>query len=198
MTKKRKIQIHIGAVFVMLCLAGWIAVLYTEQYREGKSRENEYLTRYQAVLNDLVFRIGEFEEADNYNDQILELERITNELTQLKAHMEMYIHLAALEGGKASGSDMSGETEVYQLIWLLNNGGQVDSSQIEAFRADGFISEEESAVIGLLKEEAEELLRDLVVLDGDGGTYHYELSSVEVYERLTEIMQNTQKQLAYI
>lgn len=79
------------------------------------------------------------------------------------------------------------------MIGLINNGGTIDSYQIESFRADGVISEAEVSALQLLKEEALKLQNDMCVSDDAG--INYKLSSVEVYQRLTEMMQKVKTQL---
>ncbi len=201
MAKKRKIQVHVGAAFAMLCLLIWLLIwllmLYAQNYRAEKYREHEFLTRYNAALCDVILRIEQFEKADSSADQLFSLEEILMELTQLRAHMNMHIHLAALEG-KAAGVDMSGETELYKLIWCIRNGGTFGSSQIDSFQADGAISEREAAVIRLLKSEAEQLRKDMIALEDNSGNYHYALSSVDVYRRLTDIIQRVRGQMLQI
>lgn len=195
MTKKRKIQIHIAAVLVVVCLIGWIVMLYTERHREEKSWENQFLTRYHGALNDLAHHLGQFEEAKSFEDQFSCLETITNDLMQLKAFMEMHINLVGISMPESmtSGVDPSGWREAEMIVGLINNGGTVNSYQIESFWADGAISEWEAAVIQLLKEETEKLYIDMAV-PAENGNYKYVLSSVEVYQRLAEIMQNVRRQ----
>lgn len=200
MAGKGKIQLHIAAAIAVICLAGWIALLYVHKAREEKGWEYEFLTRYHAALNDMASDLGHFEETETFEGQLSCLEAITNDLVQLKAHMEMHINLAGISMPEktVSGVDMAGWREAESVIGLVNKGGTVDSCQIESFQADGAISEEEAAVIQLLKEETDRLYGDMTVPDENGTNYKYVLSSIEVYQRLTAIFQDMKAQLIRI
>lgn len=198
MTRKRKIQIHIVAVLVVVCLVGWIVLLYAEKHQEKGDWEKEFLTRYSAVLSDVSWHLGQFEEMKSFEDQRACLETITNDLMQLKAYMEMHIKLAGIsmpEKIKASEINTLGWHEVETAIGFINNGGMIDSCLIESFWTDGAISEEENSVIRFLKEETEKLWKDMHLVDEDGVDDQYVLSSLQVYQRLTEMMQQVKVQL---
>ena len=198
MTRKRKIQIHIAAAFVVVCLVGWIVLIYAEKHQEKEDWENEFLMRYSAVLSDATWHLGQFEEMKSFEDQKACLEIITNDLMQLKAYMEMHINLAGIsmpEAIKAPEINTSGWYEVETVIGIINNGGTIDSYSIESFWTDGAISEEEKGVIWFLKEEMEKLWRDMHLLNEDGVNDQYVLSSLEIYQRVTEMMQQVKHQM---
>lgn len=197
MTKKRKILIHIVAAIAVVCLAGWIVMLYGEKDRQEKAREKEFLVRYGAVLNDLTSDLDHFEKADSYEEQLSCLEAVTNDLMQLKAFMEIHVKLMALKvpDDMSSEADQSGWREAEKLVWFINNGGMMDSHQVESFRADGIISEEEAAILRLLKDETQNLYHEMIAPDGDESNYEYVLSSAEAYQRLAELLQNVRRQM---
>lgn len=197
MTKKRKILIHIVAAVVFIGLAGWIIMLYSENDRQEKARENEFLVRYGAVLNDLISDLDHFEEADSFEEQLSCLEAATNDLMQLKAFMEIHVKLMALKmpDDMSSEADQSGWREAEKLVWFITNGGMMDSHQVESFRTDGIISEEEADILRLLKDETQNLYHDMIAPDGDEANYKYVLSSAEVYQRLAELLQNVRRQM---
>lgn len=197
MAKKRIILIHIAAAIAVGSLVGWIVMLYAEKDRQEKVRENEFLMRYGAVLNDMISDLGHFEEADLPEEQFSCLGAVTNDLMQLKAFMEMHVKLMTLKvpDDISADSDQSGWREAERLVWFINNGGTMDSYQIESFRADGVISEGEAAILRLLKDETQNLYHDMMVPDEEGAYYKYVLSSAEVYQRLTELLQNVQRQM---
>ena len=195
MARGQKIQKYIAAA-VIVCLVGWIAVLYVERHRQEKGWENQFLSQYSAALSDVTWHLGQFEEMKSFEDQLDCLELITNDLMQLKAYMEMHIELLSVSKPKiASTVDSLGWHEAETVIGFINNGGAINSDSIESFRADGVISTEEIAIIQLLKEETEKLVEDMRMMDEDEVNYEYALSSLEVYRRLTEIMQNVKIQL---
>lgn len=196
MTRRQKIQKYIVAA-VIACLIGWIAVLYVERHRQEKGWENQFLAQYSAALSDVTWHLGQFEEMKSFENQLDCLEVITNDLMQLKAYMEMHIELLSVSKPKivASTVDSLGWHEAETVIGFINNGGAINSDSIESFRADGAISTEEIAVIQFLKKETEKLMEDMRMMDEDGVNYEYTLSSLEVYRRLTEIMQNVKIQL---
>lgn len=200
MAGKGKIQFHIAAAIAVICLAGWIVLLYVHKAREEKGWEHEFLTRYHAALNDMASDLGHFEETETFEGQLSCLEAITNDLVQLKAHMELHINLAGISMPEKTASevDIAGWREAESIIGLVSKGGMVDSCQIASFQADGAISEEEAAVIQLLKEETDRLYGDMIVPDENGMNYKYELSSIEVYQRLTAIFQDMKAQLIRI
>lgn len=197
MTKKRKILIHIVAAVVFIGLAGWIIMLYAEKDRQEKARENEFLVRYGAVINDLTSDLDHFEEADSFEEQLSCLEAATNDLMQLKAFMEIHVKLMALKvpDNMSPEADQSGWREAERLVWFINNGGMMDSHQVESFRTDGIISEEEADILRLLKDETQNLYHDMMAPDGDEANYKYVLSSAEVYQRLAELLQNVRRQM---
>ena len=176
MTKKRIILIHIVAAIAVVFLVGWIVMLYGEKARQEKAWESGFLVRYGAALNDIVSHLGNFEEADSSEEQFSWLGAVTNDLMQLKAFMEMHVKLINFK------DDGPGWREAERLAGFISNGGTMDSHQIESFRADGIISKEEKAILRLLKDEIIKLNHDM-------------LSSAEVYQRLTELLQNVQRQM---
>lgn len=176
MTKKRIILIHIAAAIAVVFLVGWIVMLYGEKARQEKAWDNEFLMRYGAVLNDIASDLDHFEEVDSSEEQFFCLEAVTNNLMQLKAFMEMHVKLMKFK------DDGPGWREAERLAGFISNGGTMDSHHIESFRADGVISEEEAAILRLLKDEIINLNHDM-------------LSSAEVYQRLTELLQNVQRQM---
>lgn len=200
MTGKGKIQLHIAAAIAVICLAGWTILLYVQKAQEEKGWEHEFLTRYHAALNDMLNDLGRFEETETFEGQISCLEAITNDFMQLKAHMEMHINLAriSMPEKSVSGVDMAGWREAESVIGLINKGGTVNSCQIASFEADGAISEEEAAVMQLLKEGTDRLYGDMTAPDENGMNYKYVLSSIEVYQRLTAIFQDMKAQLIRI
>lgn len=54
MAGKGKIHLPIAAAIVVICLAGWIALLYVQKAQKEKGWEYEFLTRYHAALNELI------------------------------------------------------------------------------------------------------------------------------------------------
>lgn len=195
MARGQKIQKYIMAA-VIVCLVGWIAVLHVERHRQEKGWENQFLAQYSAALSDVTWHLEQFEEMKSFENQLDCLGLITNDLMQLKAYMEMHIELLSVSKPKiASTVDSLGWHEAETVIGFINNGGAINSDSIESFRADGVISTEEIAIIQLLKEETEKLVDDMRMMDEDGVNYEYALSSLEVYRRLTEIMQNVKIQL---
>lgn len=197
MTGKRKILIHIGAAVVFICLAGWIIMLYGEKDRQEKVWENEFLMRYGAVLNDITSDQDHFEEADLFEEQLSCLEAVTNDLMQMKAFMEIHVKLMTLKvpDDISSEADQSGWREAEKLVWFINNGGTMDSHQVESFRADGAISEREAAILRLLKDETKKLYHDMMAPEEEGPDYKFVLSSAEVYQRLAELLQNVRRQM---
>lgn len=93
MTRKRKLLLYIGGVLMAACLAGWIVMLYAEKGRLQNAWEKEFLTRYRAVLNDLVNDLGHFEDAGSYEEQFSCLGAVTDDLMQMKAFMEVHANL---------------------------------------------------------------------------------------------------------
>ena len=186
MTRKHKLLICGIAVFLAVFLTGWIVRLYAERSALEERQEQEFLTRYRAGLNDLANSLEKFVEAQTPDDQISCLNAVLDDLIELKAFMEMHIHLA--ENVADAGPSAWRETE--KLIWTIRYGGK----QTEAFDKDGIISENEAAVILLLKEEIGILRSDMTVWRDDGN-YENNLTSLEVYSRLKEIMINIHTQL---
>lgn len=186
MTRKHKFLICGIAVLVVVFLTGWIVKLYTERNALAKRQEQEFLTRYGAGLNDLDNSLERFGEAQTSYDQISCLNDVLDDLTELKAFMEMHIKLVE----DVADADPSAWRETEKLVWKIRHDGE----QTEAFDKDGIISESEAAVILMLKEEISILRSDMTVLRDDGN-YEYRLTSLEVYSRLKEIMIDTQTQL---
>lgn len=187
---------YIAAAAVTVCLIGWIIMLYAERSRVEKGWENEFLTRYSAALNDVTHHLRCFEEADSYEGQISYLDMVINDLMQLKAFMEMHSKLAAVAepDSHVSGADQEGWKEAERVAWFIGSGGIMDSYQIEPFRADGVISEDEATIVRVLKEETEKLYHDMTVQDGTN--YRQDaLTSIEVYRRLTELLQDVLRML---
>ena len=77
------------------------------------------------------------------------------------------------------------------MVWHIENGGTEDSYITEPFGANGVISEEEAAAVRLLKEMTANLYRAM-----NASEDQYMLSSAEVYQRLTEMLQKVQRQMA--
>ena len=88
--------------------------------------------------------------------------------------------------------------EAEAVAGFINYGGETDFKPIESFRADGAISEEELSVIQMLKKEMDELQADMHMADENGASYQQGLSSLEVYQRLTEIMLKAKAQIVRI
>lgn len=200
MTRKQIIGKHIAAAAVIVCLAGWIMALYIERNQQEKGWENQFLAQYSAVLSDVTWHLGQFEEMKSFEDQRASLEVVTNDLMQLKASMKMHIELLSVSKPKVmtSAVDSLGWHEAETVIGLINNGGAINSDSVDSFWSDGIISKEEYAVIQLLKEEMVKLWGDMRVVDEEGAAEVYALSSLEVYQRLTGIMQNVKMQLVRI
>lgn len=196
--KKRKNGILAGAAAVIFCLAVWIIMLYAQKAREERAWEQEVLTRYYGGLNDAVHHLSGFREADSYDEQISCLQAVIKDLLQLKAYMEMHIHLAGVSTwGETEDADPAGWKKAESVAGLIVNGGTVNSRETESFLADGVISEQEAAVMEFLREETEGLYRDMTETE-EGGDYRYVLSSGEVYRRLTEIMTDAHARLIQI
>lgn len=186
MTRKYKLFVCGIAVLLTVFLIGWIVRLYTERSALEKRQEQEFLTRYGAGLNDLANSLERFEGAQTPYDQISCLNDVLDDLTELKAFMEMHIKL--VEDVTDAGPSAWRETE--KVVWRIRHGGE----QTEAFDKDGFISQSEAAVILTLEDEIRILRSDMTVLLDDGN-YEYRLTSLEVYSRLKEIMVDIQTQL---
>ena len=187
MTRKHKLLIYGIAVILAVFLTGWIIRLYAERSALEKRQEQEFLTRYGAGLNDLANSLERFGETQTSYDQISCLNDVLDDLTELKAFMEMHIKLIE----DVADADPSAWRETEKVVWRIRHGG----NQTEAFDKDGIISESEAAVILMLKEEVATLRSDMVVLRDDGN-YENSLTSLEVYSRLKEIMINIQTQLS--
>lgn len=191
---KRKLWIYAAAALVILCLLGWVVMLYAEKGRREDAWEKEFLMRYSAALNDLGSDLGHFEEADSFEEQLSGLGAVANDLMQLKAFMELHVNLMVSGTDKAVLQiEPTGWKEAERAARYFG-GGPGDFYQREPFGADGAISEEEMAIIRFLREETERLYHDIWHHDaeaqGEGGVSDmYALSSAEVYQRLTEILQ---------
>lgn len=199
MTRKRKLLLYIGGVLMAACLAGWIVMLYAEKGRLQNAWEKEFLTRYRAVLNDLVNDLGHFEDAGSYEEQFSCLGAVTDDLMQMKAFMEVHANLMTVTMPEiiSSGVEPSGWREAEKLAWQMGRGGTEGSYKAESFGADGAVSEEEAAMIRLLREETEALYHDLTeAADGGSPRDPCALSSAEVYKRLTELLQRVRRQKA--
>lgn len=191
-------QILFVAFLAIACFSVWIVMLYMRKAQEEKAWEREFLTRYHGALNDMAYSLGRFQKTESYEEQLSCLQEIINDLTQLKAYMEMHINLAGISmPDKTGGVDTAGWRETESVAGFIRNGGSINSRQIAAFQADGVISEQEAAVIQFLREETEKLYGDMTVME-DGANYRYVLSSLEVYQRLTEIMKDAKAQLLRI
>ena len=191
MTKKRIIQVHIVAGLVIACLIGWIIVLYSEKHEAEKKQENDILTMYNIQLTKLSVPLSKFEEASTFDDQFSCLQVIADELRLFSAHLDMVGML-----GKAGTWPLYSEVEGIAVV--LMEGGTYNGLWIASFAEDGKISQEETQVILLLKEETEKLLGDMIAFEEDGVTYQYVLSCEEVHERLWEIIEDVDSQLIQI
>lgn len=200
MTRKRKVQRYIVAVFLTVCCIGWIALLYIQDFREKKAWEQEFLTRYHAAMNDLICDLDHFKEMKSFEEQLSCLGAITNDMMQLKAYMEIHVNLITISMPEVRNAHMdpAGWREMESIIGLINNGGFLHSEQIESFQADGFLSEEEAAVILLMKKEMDRLYSEMTTISENGGNYKYALSSIEVYQHLTEISYYVKSQILQI
>ena len=187
MTGKHKFLTCGIVVLVVVFLSGWIVRLYAERSALEKSQEQEFLTRYSAGLNDLAHSLERFGKAQTPYDQISCLNDVLDDLTELKAFMEMHIKLVE----DVADADPSAWRETEKLIWRIRHGEE----QAEAFDKDGIISESETAVILMLKEKITILRSDMTVWRDDRN-YENGLTSLEVYGRLKEIMIDVQTQLS--
>ena len=187
MAKKHIFLICGIAALLTVLLIGWIVKLYAERSDLEKRQEQEFLTRYGAGLNDLAHSLERFGEAQTPYDQISCLNDVLDDLTELKAFMEMHIKLVE----DVADADPSAWRETEKVIWRIRHGGE----QTEAFDKDGIISESEAAVILMLKDEVATLRSDVTVWRDDGN-YENALTSLEVYSRLKEIMTGIQAQLS--
>lgn len=188
MTRKRKIQIHIVAALVVVCLIGWIVFLYAEARQKEKGQDNHILTMYDVALTTLSVPLNQFDEAVTPADQLSCLEVIADELQHLSAYID-------ISYGLIGTGDPTLYTKIETIAILFMQGGTYNGRPIPSFPEDGTISNEEAAVIRLLKEETETLRNDMTVLDKDGVNYEYVLSLDEVYRRLTTIIENVQTRL---
>lgn len=68
MSRKRKIQIHVVAALVVVCLIGWIVFLYAEARQKEKDQENHILTLYDAALASLSVPLNQFDKATTLTD----------------------------------------------------------------------------------------------------------------------------------
>ena len=116
MTRKRKIQVHVLAVLVVICLIGWIIFLYTEKRQKEKSQENYILTMYDAALASLSVPLNQFSEATTLTDQLSCLEVISDELKHLSAYLDMS------DGWIRAGIPIYAETERVALILIEKKG----------------------------------------------------------------------------
>lgn len=185
---KRKIMVHVAAALVIVFLIGWIVFLYAEAHRKEKDQENHILTMYDAALATLSVPLNQFDEAATPADQLSCLEVIADELQHLSAYIDITY-------GFIDVSSPPLYVEIESIATLLIQGGTINGHPIPSFSEDGAISEEETAVIRLLKEEIETLRNDMTELYKDGVNYKYVLSLDEVYQRLTTIIQDVQTQL---
>ena len=143
---------------------------------------------YDAALATLSVPLNQFDEAATPAEQLSCLEVIADELQHLSAYIDIsYAYIGA--------GDPTLYTEIETIAILFMQGGAYNGHPIPSFSEDGVISEEEAAVIRLLKEETETLGNDMTVLDKDGVQYNYALSLGEVYQRLTAIIENVQTRL---
>ena len=188
MTRKRKIQVHIVAALVAVCLTGWIVMLYVHNHQEEKSREHAVLTRYSFAFSCLTDPLNKFEKMTTFEDQIDCLEVIAEELRRLSTYVDMKNALMGTD-------DPILYTKIESVAILFMQGGRINGGSISPFAEDGKISEEEAAVIRLLKEETEKLYHDMTVLDKDGVNYKYVLTVNEVEQRLNTTIQNVRTQL---
>ena len=188
MTRKRKIQIHIAAALVVALLISWIVFLYVQAHQKEKGQDNHILTMYDAALVALSVPLDQFDEAATPADQLSCLEVISDELQQLSAYIDITY-------GFIGVSNPTLYIEIETIATLLMQGGTINGYLIPSFLEDGAVSEEEAAVIRLLKEEIETLRKDMTVLGKDGVTYKYILSLDQVYQRLTTIIENVQTRL---
>ena len=185
---KRKIMVHVAAALVIVFLIGWIVFLYAEAHRKEKDQENHILTMYDAALATLSVPLNQFDEAATPADQLSCLEVIADELQYLSAYIDITY-------GFIDVSSPPLYVEIESIATLLMQGGTINGHPIPSFSEDRAISEEETAVIRLLKEEIETLRNDMTELYKDGVNYKYVLSLDEVYQRLTTIIQDVQTQL---
>lgn len=188
MSRKKKIQVHVVAALVVVCLIGWIVFLYAEARQKEKGQENHILSMYDTALATLSVPLNQFDEAATPADQLSCLEVIADELQHLSAYID-------ISYGLIGAGDPTLYTEIETIAILFMQGGTIDSHPIPSFSEDGAISEEETAVIRLLKEEIETLRNDMTELYKDGVNYKYVLSLDEVYQRLTTIIQDVKTQL---
>lgn len=185
---KRKIQVHIAAAFVVVCLIGWIVMLYVHNHQEEKSREHAVLTRYSFAFSCLTDPLNKFEKMTTFEDQIDCLEVIADELKHLSAYVDMKNALIGTDSPTLY-------TEIESVAIMCTQGGRINECFISPFAEDGTISEEESAVIQLLKEETEKLYHDMTVPDKYGVNYKYVLTVNEVDQRLDAMIQSARAQL---
>lgn len=190
MVHKRRRWIYAAAVLAA-GLAVWIALLYAGRSRLENAWEKEFLTRYSAVLNDMASDLGHFEEAGSPEEQLLYLGAVANDLMQLKAFMEMHVNLMTITmPEQMAGADLSGWRKAERMARYISGGGTENGQEKEPFGA---------ALIRLLREETEQLYHDMRAPEegradpegavGAGPDYRYVLSSAEVYQRLTEMLQ---------
>lgn len=188
MSRKRKIQVHVAAALVVLCLIGWIVMLYVGKHQEEKGQEYNILARYNFALTCLTDPLNKFEKMTTFEDQIDCLDVIADELKHLSAYVDMKNALI--------GTDTPAlYREIESVAILFTQGGRINGCSISPFAEDGKISEEEATVIRLLKEETEKLYHDITVLDKDGVNYKYVLTVNEVEQRLNTTIQNVRTQL---
>ena len=188
MTRKGKIQVHIVAAFVAVCLIGWIVMLYVGKHQEEKGQEYAVLTQYTFALICLTDPLNKFEKMTAFEDQISCLEVLADELQRLSNYVDMKNALIGTDNPTLY-------TEIESVAILLEQGGTISGCSISPFAEDGKISEEEATVIRLLKEETEKLYHDITVLDKDGVNYKYVLTVNEVEQRLNTTIQNVRTQL---
>lgn len=188
MTRKRKIQVHIVAAFVAVCLIGWIVMLYVGKHQEEKDQEYAVLTQYTFALTCLTDPLNKFEKMTTLEDQIDCLEVIADELKHLSAYVDMKNALIGTDSPTLY-------TEIESVAIMCTQGGRINECLISPFAEDGKISEQEATVIRLLKEETEKLYHDMTVPDKDGVNYKYVLTTTEVEQRLNVMIQNARTQL---
>ncbi len=188
MRKRRKLLIHIAAALVIAGLMTWIAALYVSEHQRKKGGEYAALTRYSFALTCLTDPLNKFEKMTAFEDQINCLEVIADELRRLSIYIDMK--------NAVFGTDYPTlYTEIETTAILLEQGGTISGCSLSPFAEDGKISEEEAAVIQLLKEETEQLYHDMTVSVSDGNGYRYVLTPDETDRRLNEMIQNVRAQL---
>lgn len=185
---KKKIWIRIPCILAAVVLIVWIVCIHIQAYNENRGEDNHILAMYDSGLLFLSNALDTFDTAQNFDDQLVCLQAVTEELNILSAQMEMSHPF--IEGD--TGMYASDAQEAKIVANLIETGGMVNGQSIPSFKEDGKISADEAAVLQQLQDEVETLRNAMRKnLEEQGGSYEYVLQPSELFQRVTAIMQET-------